>query len=75
MRPKPSDYLRLGLSLSGYAIAIVGFALLLNFPAECAPEITNCGEGRRQASFVVLALGITWLGYLIARFVRDPKNF
>jgi hypothetical protein len=56
-------------------MAILGSALLLNLTGDCAPNVTNCGEGRRQASFVLLGLGVLWLGYLVVRFFRDPKKF
>jgi len=61
--------------LAAWTIAILGSALLLNLTGDCAPNVTNCGEGRRQASFVLLGLGVLWLGYLVVRFFRDPKKF
>jgi hypothetical protein len=70
-----SDWKKLLLSMLGYAVAALALALMLNIPGDCRPEVTNCGEGRRQASFVVLVLGIAWLVYLFVRFRRDPKNF
>lgn len=59
----------------GSIIAVVGFAGLLNLGGDCAPEVTNCGEPQRLASFVVLAFGVVWLGYLIVRFIRSPTKF
>ena len=75
MKPTVWDWLILALSLTAWTIGIVGIAMLLNFPGDCALEVTNCGEGRRQASFVVLGLGFVWLGYLVVRFLRNPKKF
>lgn len=70
-----SDWFRLGASIAGYALAALGLALLVNAGGDCGPEVEDCGEGRRIASFVVLALGVAWLAYLVARFLRDPKSF
>jgi hypothetical protein len=59
----------------GSIIAIIGVAGLLNFTGDCAPEVVNCGEPQRRVSFVILTLGIVWLGYLIVRFIRSPTTF
>jgi hypothetical protein len=75
MKARPANWLSFGLALVGSIIAILGIAGLLNFGGDCAPEVTNCGEPRRQASFVVLGLGVVWLVYLVIRFVRSPRNF
>ena len=69
-----SDWLRLLISMTGYALAAFALALLLNFPGDCAPEVTDCGAGRRKASFVVLGLGAAWLVYLLVRFLRVPNE-
>jgi hypothetical protein len=58
----------------GYALATLSLAILLNFPGDCGPEVTDCGEGRRQASFVVLGLGVIWLVYLVVSFLRDSEK-
>ena len=69
-----SDWVKLTLSLLGYALATVSLVILLNFPGDCSPEVTDCGEGRRLASFVVLGLGVVWLVYLAVKFLRDSKK-
>lgn len=70
MKARSSDWLTLAGTILGSVVVTVGFALLLNFPGDCDPGVANCGEGRRKASFVVLALGAAWLLYLVARFIR-----
>ena len=75
MKATGPTWFKLFLSMLGYAVAAFGLALMLNFHADCGPEATDCGEGRRQASFVVLGLGAVWLVYLFVRFRRDPNNF
>jgi hypothetical protein len=75
MKARPANWLSLGLALVGSIIAILGIAGLLNFTGDCGPEVANCGEPQRQASFVVLGLGVVWLVYLVIRFVRSPTNF
>jgi len=74
MNAKPFDWLRLGLSLFGYAIATIALSLMMNLTGDCAPDVQDCGETARRQSFVVLALGAAWLAYLIVRFVRDHKS-
>jgi hypothetical protein len=75
MKAAPANWLSFGLAFVGSLIAIIGIAGLLNFTGDCAPEVTNCGEGQRQASFVVLGLGVVWLVYLVIRFIRSPTTF
>jgi hypothetical protein len=75
VKVRPSDWLTFAATVIGSVVAIAGVALLLNFPADCAPGVTGCGETRRDASFVLLALGAVWLIYLIVRFVRSPTKF
>jgi hypothetical protein len=75
MKARPSDWFSFGLALVGSTIAILATAALLNFTGDCGPEVTNCGETARRASFVVLGLGVVWLLYLVVRFVRRPANF
>ena len=70
MTARSSDWLALAATMVASALATVVLAGLLNFPGVCVPEVTNCGEGRRNASFVVLGLGAAWLAYLVARFIR-----
>ena len=70
---KPSDWLRLGLTLLLYAVATIALALMMNFTGDCGPDVQDCGETARKLSFVVLALGAAWLVYLVVRFVRDHK--
>ena len=73
MNAKPSDWLRLALSLLSYGVATIALSLIMNLTGDCGPEVQNCGETARQLSFVVLALGAVWLGYLVVRFVRDHR--
>ena len=75
MKARPFQWLSLALALLGSTIAIIAGAALLNFTGDCAPQVTNCGETGRRASFVVLSLGTVWLVYLVVRFVRYPTNF
>lgn len=75
MKARPRDWLSFLLAIAGSIIAFVGVAGLLNLTGDCAPEVTNCGEPQRQASFVVLALGVLWLGYLVVRFISSPTRF
>ena len=75
MKRRPSEWLSFVLALLGSAIATVVAVGLLNFTGDCAPEVTNCGEPLRRASFAVLALGVVWIAYLIARFIRSPTTF
>ncbi len=75
MKARPINWLSFSLVLVATVIAIVGIAVLLNFTGDCAPEVTNCGEPQRQASFVVLGLGVVWLIYLVIRFMRSPTTF
>lgn len=75
MKARRANWLSFGLALVGSLLAIIGAAGLLNLTGDCAPEVTNCGEPRRQASFVVLGLGVVWLIYLVVRFVRSPTRF
>ena len=75
MKTRPSDWLTFGLALIGSIIAIVCVALLLNFTGDCAPDVTDCGEPQRYASFVVLGLGVVWVVYLVVRFIRSPTTF
>jgi hypothetical protein len=72
---QPKNWLSFALAVIGSAIAIVAVALLLNFNGDCAQGVTDCGGLRRRASFVVLALGLVWVGYLVARFIRSPEKF
>ena len=73
MKATPSDWLRLFLSMLGYAAAAFALALMMNMAGDCGYEVQNCGETARQLSFVVLALGALWLIYLVVRFVRDHR--
>jgi uncharacterized YccA/Bax inhibitor family protein len=75
MKGRPSDWLSFVLALLGSIIAIVVAAGLLNLTGDCAPEVTNCGEPQRRASFAVLGLGVVWIVYLVVRFIRSPRNF
>jgi hypothetical protein len=75
MRARLSDWITLAVALVGSALASLTLALLLNFSGDCAPQMTNCGEARRYASFVVLALGAACVAYLVVRFVCDPRRF
>jgi uncharacterized YccA/Bax inhibitor family protein len=75
MKARAANWLSFSLALVGSLIAIVGIAGLLNLTGDCAPEVTNCGEPQRHASFVVLGLGVVWLVYLVIRFVRSPSTF
>jgi len=75
MKARPSDWFSFSLALLGSIIAILFATALLNFTGDCALEVTSCHEGGRRASFVVLGLGVAWLVYLVARFVRRPTNF
>ena len=75
MKARPSDWLSFIVALIGSIIAIVSVAGLLNLHGDCAPEVSNCGEPQRRAFFVVLGLGVVWLGYLIVRFIRSPRGF
>ncbi len=75
MKARPTDWLSFALALVGSIIAIVGIAGLLNFTGDCAPGVTDCGEPQRWASFVVLGLGVLWLGYLVVRFIRSSTKF
>ena len=63
------------LMITVVCLATLGIALMLNFPGDCAPDIANCGEGRRYFSFVVMVLGAAWLVYLVVRFIRNPRRF
>ena len=73
MNAKPSDWIRLILSLLGYAAAAFALALLMNRTGDCGYEVQDCGETARRLSFVVLALGVAWLSYLVVRFVHDHR--
>ena len=75
MKARRSDWLTFGLALVGSVLAIVVVAGLLNLVGDCAPDVTNCGEPRRRASFVVLGLGVVWITYLVIRFIRSPSKF
>ena len=73
MNAKPSDWIRLFLSMFGYAAATFALALMMNMTGDCGYEVQDCGETARQLSFVVLALGALWLVYLVVQFVRDHR--
>ena len=75
MKARPTDWLSFGLAFVGSVIAIVSIAVLLGLTGDCAPHVMNCGEPQRRAGFVVLALGIAWLVYLVVRFFRSPTKF
>ena len=75
MKARASDWFAFGLALVGSVIAILGIVVLLSLTGDCAPEVTDCGEPQRQAAFVVLGLGVGWLGYLVVRFIRSPTKF
>jgi uncharacterized YccA/Bax inhibitor family protein len=75
MKARPSDWLSFVLAILASIIAIVVAAGLLNLTGDCAPEVTNCGEPQRRASFVVLGLGLAWIVYLVVRFIRSPRTF
>ena len=74
MNAKPSDWLRLGLSLLGYAGATIALAMFMNITGDCGPDVKNCGNTARQLSFVVLALGAAWLVYLVVAFIREHRS-
>ena len=73
MNAKLTDWLRLCLSLLGYAVAAFAVSLVMNLTGDCGPGVENCGETARWLSFVVLALGAAWLVYLVVRFVRHHR--
>lgn len=75
MKARPSNWLTFCLALGGSTIAIVVTALLLNFTGDRAPSVTDCGKTGRRLSFVVVAVGILWLAYLVVRFIRSPATF
>lgn len=75
MKVRPSNWFSFALALIGSMVAIIVMAALLNFTGDCAPGVANCGEPQRRLSFVVLGLGLVWLGYLVVRFVRSPTKF
>jgi hypothetical protein len=62
-------------SILGYALATLALSFALNFQGDCAPQVTDCGEARRNIGLAVLGLGAAWIAYLIAQFVGDRKNF
>lgn len=74
MKAKPSGWLRLGLSLLGYAVATVALSLMMNLTGDCEPGVEKCGETARRLPFAVLALGAAWLVYLVIRFVRGHRH-
>jgi hypothetical protein len=74
MNAKPSDWVRLTLSMLGYALATIALALMMNITGDCAPHVEDCGETARKLSFVVLGLGVVWLIYLAVRFARDHRD-
>ncbi len=73
MNAKPSDWLRLGLSLLGYGVATIALFFVMNLTGDCGPGVHNGGETARRLSFVVLALGAAWLVYLVVRFVSGYR--
>lgn len=75
MKARPLDWLKFGLALALSVLAIVGIALLLNLTGDCAPDVTDCGEPQRYASFVVLGLGVVWIIYIVVQFIRSPTTF
>ena len=75
MKARPKNWLSFALALVGSLIAIIAIAGLLNLTGDCAPNATDCGGPQRRASFIVLALGVVWLGHLVVRFVRSPTTF
>lgn len=75
MKARPKNWLSFALALVGSLIATVAIAALLNLTGDCAPNVADCGGPQRRASFVVLALGLVWLGYLVVRFIRSPTSF
>ena len=74
MNAKPADWLKLGLTLVGLAVATEVVSLLMNLTGDCGPEVEHCGETARQLSFVVLGLGTLLAAYLVIRFVRDHRR-
>jgi ABC-type nickel/cobalt efflux system permease component RcnA len=75
MKARVSDWLSFALAFAGSTIAILAVVGLLNLTGDCAPEVTNCGEPQRRASFVILGLGVVWLIYLVVRFIRSATRF
>jgi hypothetical protein len=58
------------------AVIVLTFAIVvaLNLSGDCGAEVRNCGEGRRQISFVVLGIAPAVIAYLIYRLVRNPRG-
>ena len=75
MKARGKNWFSFALALVGSFIVIVAIAGLLNLTGDCAPNATDCGGPQRRDSFVVLALGAVWLGYLVVRFIRSPSTF
>lgn len=75
MKARPWNWVVFGLALILSCIGILGIALLLNLTGDCPPQVTNCGEPQRRASFIVLGLGVLWLAYVIVTFIRSPDKF
>lgn len=74
MNAKPSDWAKLVSSLLGCAAAAIVVSLLLNLTGDCGPDVRNCGETARLLSFVILALGVGGMIYLMTRFVRRHRR-
>lgn len=75
MKRSRAEWFTFGLAISASTFATLILAALLNVTGDCFPDVPNCGESSRRASFVVLGVGVLWLAYLVIRFVRSPKKF
>jgi hypothetical protein len=75
VKARPKNWLSLALTLVGSTIVIVAIATALNFTGDCAATVTDCGAPQRRMSFVVVGLGVVWLGYLVVKFIRSPNRF
>ena len=75
MKARPKYRLPLALTLVGSTIAIVAIATVLNLTGDCTATVTDCGAPQRRMSYVVLGLGVIWLGYLVVKFIRSPNRF
>jgi hypothetical protein len=67
-------WLKFALTLVIWIAGILTLSLMLNFPGDCGPEVTNCGEGLRRVSFVVLAFGTIGLGYYTYLFLSRRRG-
>jgi hypothetical protein len=51
-------------------ILSVYFFVAMAGMGDCYPEVTDCGEGPRRASFMVLAFGTVGLAYKVYLLLR-----